>query len=143
LYGQDRIKFTNWHDFNPNECIILNQVQRDYLQESLDQHFFTRIINKSAQNIEFITEHKSFDRAVSLVALLNPLSFLPQLISVVNDSMSGNSSNGVSLAMFIIFFLINLSLLLVWIKQRNKNMVASTILSMLLILSIVLIVTLQ
>lgn len=143
LYGNDRIKFTNWHDHNPDECIILNNVQREYLQTSLNQHFFTRLINKSALKIEFITEHKNFERVVSIVALLNPLSFLPQLLSVINDAVNGKNSNGVSIIMFVIFFLINLSLLLVWTKQRNKSMVTSTILSMLLILSIVTIVLFQ
>lgn len=143
LYGQERIKFTNWHDHNPDECIILNKVQREYLQKSLNQHFFTRIINKSAQKIEFITENRNFDRAVSLVALLNPLSFLPQLIAVINDTVNANASNGVSIIMFVIFLLINISLLLVWVKQRNRNMVASTVLSILFITGIVILLIIQ
>ena len=143
LYGQDRIKYSKWTTLQHEGKIILNELQNDYLQESLNQFFFTRLINKSAQKIEFITENKSFEPAVSLIALLNPLAIIPQLISVLNDSMSGLKSSGVSALTFVIFLLINISLLLVWIKQRNKNMVASTVLSILLITAIVILLILQ
>ena len=143
LYGQDRIKYSKWTTLQHEGKIILNELQNDYLQESLNQFFFTRLINKSAQKIEFITENKSFEPAVSLIALLNPLAIIPQLISVLNDSMGGLKSSGVSALTFVIFLLINISLLLVWIKQRNKNMVASTVLSILLITAIVILLILQ
>ena len=143
LYGQDRIKFTKWHEHNTEKCIILNEIQKDYLQNSLNQYFYTRLINKTAQNIEFITEHKNFESTVSLIALINPLSFIPQLIPVINDSLNGVKSNGVSILMWVIFLVINFSLVLLWIKQRNKNMIASTALSIMIITVILILLLLQ
>ena len=143
LYGKERIDFSKWLSKEQEYGFILNELEKEFIQESLNQFFFTRLINKLAQKIEFITEHHRFESVISFISFLNPIAILPQLIAVLNDSINGNKSNGVSSLTFLIFLLINISLFLVWIKQRNKFMVAQTFLSILLIKGILISLLLQ
>jgi hypothetical protein len=144
LYGQERSRFSAWIESRGESTRLkLTATQNTYLTKSLDQQFFTRMINSLSKRLEFITNAKHFDRTIVWIALLNPLSFIPQITRVLDDLIKGESSTGVSVIMFLIFFLINLSLVLVWIKQRNKGMLASTLLSIVCIISIIMIVLLQ
>ena len=120
-----------------------NKFVRDYL-ESLEKYgVFDQYITALNQFLHGLLQHENFEKCLGVISLLNPISFIPQLIKSGISLHHGQVATGISIPMFLLFVFINICLLMMWVKQRNKGMILSTCASIALICAIIILTLLS
>lgn len=140
LQGEVRRSTGKWfNNLSKQEKDNLPLLVNNFIETSLNQEPLIRLLNRLSKRFKTVLQHRNFEKWVTMVSLANPISMLPQLIIIIQNKLSGTPSGGVSISMFSIFLVINVFFLLTWIKQKNKGMFVSTLLSILIIISIIII----
>lgn|GEM_PF-5754458 len=93
----------------------------------------TGLFDKLYNILQPIYEHRHFDKITGVIAMCNPIAMAPQLYNcIVMENVEG-----VSVAMYVIFILLQAVFALVAIKAKNKGMFLAMVISILISVAIV------
>lgn len=136
LYGLDRMEASKWLKTtfeNVRPPAVPSEIHLSFIEASEALNFSKQLLHFLHRLTSFLTERKSFDNFIGIVSLANPISLIPQLITVLHS----DDLSSVSEYTFGLFAFLNLCFALVGIKQKNLGMFISMFLSMLLNLWII------
>ena len=136
LYGLDRFEASKWlkktfHNVRPPAQP--SAAHLEYIEASEALNLSKQVLHFLNRLTAIITERKAFDNFIGIVSLANPISLIPQLITVLNS----DDLSSVSEYTFGLFAFLNLCFALVGIKQKNLGMFISMFLSMIINLWII------
>lgn len=95
-----------------------------------------RFIDRVHSALSPVVNARLFDWVSGATSFLNPLALLPQLWLVIKQQ----NVEAISVAMWVVFVVIQGTFLLVGVKSRNTGVFVSMLLSMLISLSVILVV---
>lgn len=136
LYGLDRIEASKWLKTtfeNVRPPAMPSEIHLSFIEASEALNISKQLLHFLNRLTSFLTERKAFDNFIGIVSLANPISLIPQLITVLNS----DDLSSVSEYTFGLFAFLNLCFALVGIKQKNLGMFISMFLSMLMNLWII------
>lgn len=136
LYGLDRYEASKWLKTtfeNVRPPALPSPIHLEYIEASESLNFSKQLLHFLNRMTSFLTERRSFDNFIGIVSLANPISLIPQLITVLHS----DDLSSVSEYTFGLFAFLNLCFALVGIKQKNLGMFFSMFLSMLINLWII------
>lgn len=136
LYGLDRIEASKWLKTtfeNVRPPAVPSEIHLSFIEASEALNVSKQLLHFLNRLTSFLTERKAFDNFIGIVSLANPISLVPQLITVLNS----DDLSSVSEYTFGLFAFLNLCFALVGIKQKNLGMFISMFLSMLMNLWII------
>ncbi|MDW3194956.1 MAG: TIR domain-containing protein [Cytophagales bacterium] len=136
LYGLDRIEASKWLKTtfeNVRPPAVPSEIHLSFIEASEALNISKQLLHFLNRLTSFLTERKAFDNFIGIVSLANPISLVPQLITVLNS----DDLSSVSEYTFGLFAFLNLCFALVGIKQKNLGMFISMFLSMIMNLWII------
>lgn len=129
LYGDDRKQAIKWLETKSNSLSPL-QIQINYIEASKNLSLFIIPLLWLNKRMTWITHVKGFDQVAMILSLLGPIAMMDQVRKLVFSDEPGRFA-AVSLPMWILFFIIQSSLILVGIKTKDLRLFISMIVAIL------------
>jgi len=129
LFGPERKKALNWLA-QKSDSLIPMQLHIEYIQASRKMPALYFPLLWLHERTHAFTHLKRFDQAAMIISLISPIAMADQVRQLV-FSDNPDRYHGISLPMWLLFFLIQITLLFVGIKQKDLRMFVSMVLSLL------------
>jgi hypothetical protein len=141
LYGKERRNAVEWMT-QSSETLKPLQLQQDFIHASKKLSIFMLPLLWLHENTKNFTNLKWFDKITLIISLANPIAMLDQLRTLL---LSDNPARyvGVSIPMWILFLIIQITLTFVGIKNKNLGLFISMVLSAIISTSVIAIVLLN
>ena len=137
LYGRARREATDWLSrqsaAQSSGGFRVNELMSEFIELSGAQQLSKRCMYHFHQLVTPVIYHTRFDGFIGATAVANPLALLPQLWVLLIAS----SSEAISVFMWLIFFMLQMSTTLFAIKHRNFGLCLSQFASMLITCAII------
>lgn len=141
LYGKERKKAIEWMAQSSDSLKPL-QLQREYIHASKKLSVFMLPLLWLHENTKSFTNLKWFDKITLIISLANPIAMLDQLRTLVFSDHPARYA-GVSIPMWILFLIIQVTLTFVGIKNKNLGLFISMVLSAIISASVIALVLLN
>ncbi|MFT4601602.1 MAG: hypothetical protein ACI857_001785 [Arenicella sp.] len=125
LFGEERKRAILWMKKKSHSLVPL-QIQVSYIEASKKLSVFMIPLLWLHQRMKWITHVKGFDQAAMFLSLLGPIAMMDQVRKLIFSDAPGRYE-AVSLTMWILFFTIQFSLILVGIKTKDLRLFLSMI----------------
>jgi len=141
LYGQERKRAVDWLSKKSDEVKPM-QLHREFVQASKKLSIFMLPLLWLHEKTRTFTHLKWFDKITLIISLANPVAMLDQLRNLLFSDNPARYA-GVSIPMWILFFIIQATLTFVGIKNKNLGLFVSMLLSAIISASVIVIVALN
>jgi hypothetical protein len=138
LYGEDRKQAIEWLKNKSNSLSTL-QIQINYIEACKRLSVFMIPLLSLNKRMTWLIHLKGFDQVAMLLSLLGPIAMMDQVQTLLCSEDSGRYL-AISLPMWVLFSIINSSLILVSIKTKDLRLFISQVVSLVVSITIILIV---
>lgn len=141
LFGKDRKKAVHWLS-QKSDSLLPMQLQLEYIHASRKMPSLYFPLLWLHERTRSFTHLRGFDQAAMIISLISPIAMADQVRQLV-FSDNPDRYHGISLPMWLLFFLIQITLLFVGIKQKDLRMFVSMLLSLLVSSTVIALVLLH
>ncbi len=135
LYGKERSEAVDWLE-ESSQIILPLQMHYEFIEASKSLSFMMLILLWLERQTRFFTKLKWFDKITLMIGMGNPIAMAFQLKELIFSPDAGRYES-VSVPMWSLFFLIQLTLTFVGIKSKDLGLFISMVLSGLISLSVI------
>jgi TIR domain-containing protein len=129
LYGVERKKVILWGK-KSSESLVPLKIQEEYISASKSIHFYMLPLLWLNKHTHRFTHLRWFDKIIMLLSLVSPIAMMDQIVVFLTSENEERYAT-VSLTMWVLFFIIQMSLLLRGIKDKDVRLFLSMLLSLL------------
>lgn len=138
LYGSERKEAVKWLK-ETSESLQPLQIHQEFISASQNISLFILPLLWLHKRTRKFTHLKSFDKVTLIISLANPIALADQLRNLLFH-YTEEQTESVSIPMWIIFLIIQLTLTFVGIKNKNLGLFISMLLSVIVSASVITIV---